>query len=67
MPIALDQTRREWELGYRRLQEEAREAPRGEAVLSELNAVTGTGTSWSRSSRFCAVITTSRSSLVPDS
>jgi hypothetical protein len=40
MPIALDQTRREWELGYRRLQEEARESPRGEAVLSEVNAVT---------------------------
>lgn len=40
MPIALDQTRREWELGHRRLQQEVREAPRGEALLGELDAVT---------------------------
>ena len=40
MPIALDQTRREWELGHRRLQREVREAPRGEAWLEELEAVT---------------------------
>jgi len=39
VPIALDQTRREWELGHRRLQEEARESRREEAVLSELDAV----------------------------
>jgi hypothetical protein len=41
MPIALDQTRREWELGHRRLQQEVREAPRGDARLDELEAVTG--------------------------
>jgi hypothetical protein len=40
MAIALDQTRREWELGHRRLQQEIREAPRGEALLGELDAVT---------------------------
>jgi hypothetical protein len=40
MPIALDQTRREWELGHHRLQQELRETPRGEAVLAELAAVT---------------------------
>ena len=40
MPIALDQTRVEWERGYRRFQEDARETPRGEAVLAELEAVT---------------------------
>jgi hypothetical protein len=41
MPIALDQTRREWELGHRRLQQEVREAPGGEPWLAELEAVTG--------------------------
>ena len=40
MPTALDQTRREWELGHRRLQQEVREAPRGEAWVDELEAVT---------------------------
>jgi hypothetical protein len=40
MPIALEQTRVEWERGYRRLQEEMRESPRGEAILAELEAVT---------------------------
>ena len=40
MPIALDQTRREWELGHRRFQQEVREAARGEAWLEELGAVT---------------------------
>jgi hypothetical protein len=40
MPIALDQTRREWELGHRRLQQ-VREAPGGEPWLAELEAVTG--------------------------
>ena len=40
MPIALDQTRHEWELGHRRLQQEIDRAPRGEAVLAELDAVT---------------------------
>jgi hypothetical protein len=40
MPIALDQTRREWELGYGRLQQELAEAPRGEPMLAELDAVT---------------------------
>ena len=40
MPIALDQTRREWELGHRRLQQEVRETPAGEALLAELAAVT---------------------------
>jgi hypothetical protein len=40
MPIALDQTRREWELGHRRLQREVRETPRGQAWLDELEAVT---------------------------
>lgn len=39
MPVALEQTRREWELGHRRLQQQVRESPRGEAVLSELDAV----------------------------
>jgi hypothetical protein len=39
MPIALDQTRREWELGHLRLQEDVREPPRGEAVLAEVDAV----------------------------
>jgi hypothetical protein len=40
MPIALDQTRREWELGHRWLQHEVRESPRGDAWLEELEAVT---------------------------
>src|SRR5437764_3294643 len=40
MPIALEQTRREWELGHRRLQREVRETTWGEALLSELEAVT---------------------------
>jgi hypothetical protein len=40
MPIALDQTRHEWERGYRRLQQDLREAPRGEEVLAELDALT---------------------------
>ena len=39
MPIALDQTRREWELGHRRLQQEVRETPRGDAALVEVGAV----------------------------
>jgi hypothetical protein len=40
MPIALEQTRREWELGHRRLQHEVRETTLGDAWLSELEAVT---------------------------
>jgi hypothetical protein len=40
MPIALDQTRREWELGYGRLQRELAEASRGEPILAELDTVT---------------------------
>jgi hypothetical protein len=40
MPIALKQTRVEWERGYRRLQEDVQETPRGDAVLAELDAVT---------------------------
>jgi hypothetical protein len=40
MPIALDQTRREWELGHRRLQQEMHDASGGEAWLEELEAVT---------------------------
>jgi hypothetical protein len=40
MAIAIDQTRREWEQGYDRLQRELRETPRGEALLSELDAIT---------------------------
>ena len=39
MPIALEQTRREWELGHRRLQQDVGETPRGEAVLAEVEAV----------------------------
>jgi len=39
MPIALEQTRREWELGHRRLQQEVRETPRGEAAFAEVDAV----------------------------
>ena len=41
MPVALEQTRREWELGHRRLQEQAQESARGEAILGELDAVVG--------------------------
>ena len=40
MAVALQQTRVEWERGYRRFQEDARESPRGEAVVAELEAVT---------------------------
>jgi hypothetical protein len=40
MAIALEQTRVEWERGYRRFQEDVRETARGEAVLAELEAVT---------------------------
>jgi hypothetical protein len=40
MPVALEQTRREWEEGHRRLQEDVRESPRGEVLLAELAAVT---------------------------
>jgi hypothetical protein len=40
MAVALEQTRREWEQGHRRLQREARETPRGEQILHELEAVT---------------------------
>jgi hypothetical protein len=40
MPIALDQTRREWELGYSRLQQDLAETPRAEPMLAELDAVT---------------------------
>ena len=40
MPIALDQTRREWEQGEARFQRELPDAPRPEAVRSELDAVT---------------------------
>ena len=40
MPVALEQTRVEWERGYRRFQDDVRESARGEAVLGELEAVT---------------------------
>jgi hypothetical protein len=40
MPLALDQTRVEWERGHRRFQEEVRESPRGDALLAELDAIT---------------------------
>jgi hypothetical protein len=39
MAVALDQTRREWAEGHRRLQSELRESPRGEAIAGELDAV----------------------------
>lgn len=39
MPVALDQTRREWAEGHRRLQAELRETPRGELLTEELDAV----------------------------
>ena len=40
MPIALDQTRREWEQGHARFQRELREAQRPAALRAELEAVT---------------------------
>jgi hypothetical protein len=40
MPVALAQTRLEWEQGYRRFDEGVRESPRGQAWLAELDAVT---------------------------
>jgi hypothetical protein len=40
MPIATDQTRREWERGHARYQRELREAQRPETLRSELDAVT---------------------------
>jgi hypothetical protein len=39
MPVALEQTRREWKEGHRLFQQEVRETPRGEALLGELDAV----------------------------
>jgi hypothetical protein len=39
MAVALEQTRREWADGHRRLQVELRELSRGEAVADELEAV----------------------------
>ena len=39
MPVALDQTRREWADGHRRLQPELRESTQGEALADELEAV----------------------------
>jgi hypothetical protein len=38
-PVALEQTRREWELGHRRLEQQVRDTPRGNAILAELDAV----------------------------
>jgi hypothetical protein len=40
MPIALEQTRRQWEQGHTRFQRELREAQRPEALRAELDAVT---------------------------
>jgi len=40
MPIAIDQTRREWEQGHARFQRELREAQRPAAPRAELEAVT---------------------------
>jgi hypothetical protein len=40
VPTALEQTRREWEEGHRRFEEEARDPARAEALLAELEAVT---------------------------
>ena len=40
MPIALDQTRREWEQGHARFQRELRETQRPAALRAELEAVT---------------------------
>jgi hypothetical protein len=40
MPIALDQTRREWEQGHARFQHELREGQRPAALRAELEAVT---------------------------
>jgi hypothetical protein len=39
VPVALEQTRREWELGHRHLEQQARESARGDAFLAELDAV----------------------------
>ena len=39
MTAALEQTRREWAEGHRRLEPELRESLRGEAVAAELEAV----------------------------
>jgi hypothetical protein len=39
MPATLEQTRREWSEGHRRLETELRETPPGEAVAGELEAV----------------------------
>jgi hypothetical protein len=39
VPVALEQTRREWAEGHRRLEPELREARGGEAVAEELDAV----------------------------
>jgi hypothetical protein len=40
MPVALAQTRLEWEQGHRRFDESVRESPHGQAWLAELGAVT---------------------------
>ena len=40
MPPALEQTRREWEEGHRRFEEQARDPARAEPLLAELEAVT---------------------------
>jgi hypothetical protein len=40
MPVALEQTRREWERGHRLLQQEAREGGHNEALPAEVEAVT---------------------------
>jgi len=40
MPVALDQTRREWEQGNARFQRELRETQRPDALRAELDAVT---------------------------
>jgi hypothetical protein len=40
MPVALDQTRREWEQGNARFQRELRETQRPDAMRAELDAVT---------------------------
>jgi hypothetical protein len=39
VPVALEQTRREWELGHGRVQQQARDSAHGETVLAELDAV----------------------------
>jgi hypothetical protein len=38
--VALDQTRREWEAGHRRFEDEVRDPARTEALLAELETVT---------------------------